>query len=208
MEPFTTLTGIAAPLDMDNVDTDMIVPSRFLRKPRSAGYGNFLFADIRRLEGGEPDPDFVLNRPEYRDTKILVGGMNFGCGSSRVGAVYAIADSGVRCVIAASFGDIFANSCVQHGVLPVALSPEQCVALRQQLKGKARAQLTVNLVEQPVITPDGSVVRFDVPSVTRERLLKGLDDIGRVLEHEQAIAVFEQRYFDEYPWRLPKYADT
>jgi 3-isopropylmalate/(R)-2-methylmalate dehydratase small subunit len=204
MEPFTTFTGIAAPIDMDNVDTDMIVPSRFLRKPRSSGYGNFLFADIRRLEGGDLDPDFVLNRPEYRDSTILVSGANFGCGSSRVGAVYAIADSGIRCVIAAGFGDIFANSCVQHGVLPVALSPEQCAGLRQQLKATARAQLMVDLVQQTLMAPDGSVLHFEVPPVTRERLLKGLDDIGRVLQHEQEIAAFEQRYFGKFPWRLPK----
>ena len=208
MEPFTTLTAVAAPVDMDNVDTDLIIPARFLRKPRSAGYGHFLFADIRTAPDGTERSEFVLNHDAYRHARILVGGVNFGCGSSRVGAVYAIADSGIRCVIAASFGDIFANSCVQHGVLPVVLAAADCSALRLQLRGRAGAEISVSLVNQTVTGPDGSVYRFEIPAARRERLLKGLDDIARVLVHEKAITAFEEHYFEAAPWRQPRRRDT
>jgi 3-isopropylmalate/(R)-2-methylmalate dehydratase small subunit len=203
MEPFSVVTAVAAPIDMDNVDTDMITPSRFLRKPRTAGYGNFLFADIRRTKDGAQAGDFVLDQPVYREAKILVAGLNFGCGSSRVGAVYAIADSGIRSVIAAGFGDIFANSCIQHGVLPVSLSAEACAAIRRQLRGAPGSEVTVDLVGQRVVAPDGSVYSFEVSSVSRDRLMRGLDDITRVLVHASAIAAFEEQYFGRAPWRLP-----
>lgn len=203
MEPFKTFAAIAAPIDLDNVDTDMIIPARFLRKPRSAGYGNFLFADVRRLADGTEKPDFVLNKPAYRDARILVSGMNFGCGSSRVGAVYAIADSGIRCVIATSFGDIFANSCVQHGVLPVVLSADHCAALRLELSERPGATVSVSLVKQTVTGPDGSVFPFEIAAVSRERLLRGLDDIGRVLLHAGAVSAFEERYYAAAPWCQP-----
>lgn len=200
MQAFTRLTAVAAPLTMANVDTDKIVPARFLRKPRSAGYGKFLFHDVRTDAAGNEKPDFILNQTPYRETKILVAGVNFGCGSSRAGAVFAVADYGIRCVIAPSFGDIFYDNCIQNGVLPVVLPESDVAWLQEQLRDAPGARLTVDLESQTVTAPDGATYRFDIDPGHKERLLKGLDDIALMLQHLTEIEAFESRYHAAQPW--------
>lgn len=200
MEPFTRLTAVAAPIELDNVDTDKIVPARFLRKPRSAGYGNFLFRDIRTDAEGKEKPDFVLNQAPFRGARILIAGVNFGCGSSRAGAVYAIADYGIRVVIAASFGDIFYDSCIQHGVLPLVLPVSDCAAIRRQLHQSPGQTITVDLERQELIAPDGIIHQFSIDPIHKERLLKGLDDIALILKNIKTIEVFEESYYRDTPW--------
>ncbi len=200
MEPFRTLTAVAAPLAMENVNTDQIIPARFLRKPRSAGYGNFLFNDIRVLEGGGQNPDFVLNRAPYQPARILVALRNFGCGSSREGAVYALHDCGFRAVIAPSFGDIFFNNCAKNGVVAAVL-PEAAVAdLLRQLAGTPGAEVTVDLEHDRVIAPDGARHAFELEPSRKHCLLEGLDDIQLTLRHEPEIAGFEQRRYGRLTW--------
>jgi len=200
MEPFRKLTAVAAPLDMINVNTDQIIPARFLRKPRSAGYGNFLFNDIRQSADGAQNPDFMLNQPTYASARILVAGANFGCGSSREGAVYALHDCGFRAVIAPSFGDIFFNNCAKNGVV-VALLPEPAVAdLLRQLAAKPGVEMTVDLEQDVVIAPDGARHGFSLEPGRKRCLLEGLDDIRLTLQHDTAIAAFEQRRYGALPW--------
>jgi 3-isopropylmalate/(R)-2-methylmalate dehydratase small subunit len=200
MEPFRKLTAVAAPLDMANVNTDQIIPARFLRKPRSAGYGNFLFNDIRQAADGAQDPNFVLNRAPYAAARILVAGLNFGCGSSREGAVYALHDRGFRAVIAPSFGDIFFNNCAKNGVVAARL-PEAAVAdLLRQLAAEPGAELTVDLEQDTVIAPDGTRHGFSLDAARKRCLLEGLDDIQLTLQHDAAIASFEQRRYTALPW--------
>jgi 3-isopropylmalate/(R)-2-methylmalate dehydratase small subunit len=200
MEPFRRLTAVAAPLDMANVNTDQIIPARFLRKPRSAGYGNFLFNDIRQGADGAPNPDFVLNRAPYASARILVAGPNFGCGSSREGAVYALHDRGFRAVIAPGFGDIFFNNCAKNGVVAARL-PEAAVAdLLRQLAVKPGAEMTVDLEHDAVIAPDGKRHEFSLDAGRKRCLLEGLDDIRLTLQHDAEIAEFEQRRFAALPW--------
>jgi 3-isopropylmalate/(R)-2-methylmalate dehydratase small subunit len=202
MKPFTTLTAIAAPIDLANVDTDKIIPARFLRKLRTptSGYEPYLFHDLRLDAEGKQRADFVLNRPEYRNAGILVAGPNFGCGSSREGAVYALMDSGVRAVIAPSFGDIHYANEIQNGMLPVTLSEDTCSALREQLRAKPGTQLSIDLPEQTVTDAQGKKHAFQIDAVYKDRLLKGLDEVGLVLQHLGAIEAFEQRHFNERPW--------
>jgi 3-isopropylmalate/(R)-2-methylmalate dehydratase small subunit len=200
MTPFTSLTAVAAPLEMANVDTDKIIPARFLRKPRGPGFERLLFHDIRFDEQGKERPEFVLNQAPYRNAGIIVAGANFGCGSSREAAVYALYDFGIRSVIAPSFGDIHYGNALQNGLLPVVLADADCVTLRQQLREQPGAQVTVDLPSQTVTGPDGSQYRFDIDAAPRERLLKGLDDIGLVMQHIGAIEAFERRYHAEMPW--------
>lgn len=202
MRPFTKLTAVAAPLDMANVDTDKIIPARFLRKPRTAtaGYDPYLFYDLRFDAEGRERPEFVLNQPAYRGAGILVAGANFGCGSSREGAVYALLDYGIRCVIAPSFGDIHYANELQNGMLPAILPEETCRMLRQQLRQKPGAQITVDLESQTVTAPDGAVHRFEIDPGAREKLLKGLDEVAQVLEHLPEIEAFEKRHHGEMPW--------
>jgi len=200
MRPFTTLTAVAAPLDMANVDTDKILPARFLRKPREPGYGPYLFHDIRRDADGRARPDFVLNQPAYRNAQILVAGTNFGCGSSREGAVYALLDSGIRAVIAPSFGDIHYANELQNGMLPAIVSDETAQQLRDVLQRQPGAELAMDLAAQTITAPDGAVHRFDIDATYKERLLKGLDDVGLVLEHLPAIEAYEERRKAEMPW--------
>ncbi len=200
MQAFTKLTAVAAPLDMANIDTDKIIPARFLRKLRGPGYESLLFRDIRFDADGNEDPDFVLNQAPYRDAKILVAGANFGCGSSREAAVYVLYDYGIRSVIAPSFGDIHYGNELQNGMLPVTLPDEACQKLRQQLHDKPGAQISVDLESQTVIGPDGTTYRFEIDPNPRERLLKGLDDIWLVMQNINEIEAFEKRHHSELPW--------
>jgi 3-isopropylmalate/(R)-2-methylmalate dehydratase small subunit len=200
MQPFTQLTAVAAPLDLANVDTDKIIPARFLKKARGPGYAELLFRDIRFDADGKEKPDFVLNQAAYRNAKILVAGPNFGCGSSREAAVYVLYDNGIRSVIAPSFGDIHYGNQLQNGMLPIVLSEEISQNLRQQLRDKPGAQIAIDLPQQTVTGPDGSVYRFVIDAGHKERLLKGLDDIGLVLQHIDKIEAFEKRHYAEMPW--------
>jgi 3-isopropylmalate/(R)-2-methylmalate dehydratase small subunit len=200
MEAFTTLTGVAAPLDMANVDTDKIIPGRFLRKLRGPGYDRLAFHDIRFNADGSENPDFVLNQPAYRNAKILVAAANFGCGSSREAAVYVMYDFGIRCVIAPSFGDIHYGNELQNGMLPVVLPDSVCATLRAQLHASPGAQITVDLAAQTVGGPDAATYGFEIDASHKERLLKGLDDIGLVLQHLKEIEAFEKRHAAAMPW--------
>ena len=194
MEPFTTLTAVAVPLDLVNVDTDRIVPARFLRQPRSAGYENFLFHDLR-----ESDRGFVLDRPEYRDAQILVAAENFGCGSSREAAVWALAGRGLRAWIAPSFGDIFLENSFKNGALAIVLAPERVAALREHLKANPGARVAIDLPSQTVRW-DGGEDRFEVDAFRKECLLAGIDEIDLTLRHEAQIAAYEERQAAQTPW--------
>lgn len=200
MQPFTKLTAVAAPLDMANIDTDKIIPARFLRKLRGPDYERWAFHDIRFDADGNEKPDFVLNQAPYRNTKILVAAANFGCGSSRESAVYVLFDYGIRSVIAPSFGDIHYGNELQNGMLPVVLPDETCQKLRQQLHDKPGAQIGIDLESQTVTGPDGAAYRFDIDSNHKERLLKGLDDIGLVMQNIKEIEAFEKKHHSEMPW--------
>ncbi len=200
MTPFLKLTAIAAPLDMANIDTDKIIPARFLRKLRGPGYEKLAFHDIRYDANGNANPDFILNQAPYRNAGILVAGANFGCGSSREAAVYVLYDYGIRAVIAPSFGDIHYGNELQNGMLPVTLPDEICQKLRQQLHDSPGAQIAVDLESQTVTGPDGATYRFDIDPNPKERLLKGLDDIGLVMQNIEAIEGFEDRHHRELPW--------
>ncbi len=200
MKPFTTLTAIAAPLDMANIDTDKIIPARYLRKPREPGYDPYLFYDLRFDAEGRERPEFVLNQTVYRKAGILVAGANFGCGSSREGAVYAMLDHGIRSVIAPSFGDIHYANQLQNGMLPVILPEQVCSRLCEQLRATPGAEITVDLQSQTVAAPDRAVHRFEIDPVYRERLLQGLDEVGLLLQYLPQIEAFEQRHYGEMPW--------
>ena len=200
MEPFTTLSAVAAPIDITNCDTDRIIPARFLRKPRVPGYERWLFHDIRFDAEGKDRADFILNQPAYRNAQILVGGANFGCGSSREQAVYAMHAYGIRSVIAPSFGDIHYGNAIQNGFLPIVLPDADCRKLREQLHATPGASISIDLPAQTVTGPDGASYRFEIDPGAKERLLKGLDDVGLVLQHIERIEGFEQRYLDEHPW--------
>jgi 3-isopropylmalate/(R)-2-methylmalate dehydratase small subunit len=199
LEPFKRLTAVAAPMDLPNVDTDRIVPARFLRKPRSAGYGNFLFHDVRFDTEGRERAEFVLNQPAYRRAQILVAADNFGCGSSREGAVWALAGYGFRCVIAPSFGDIFFENCAKNGVLAVILPAETCASLRRQLHEGPGGTMTVDLEEQSVAAANGTLHRFTIDAFRKQALLTGQDEIALTLSYEKEIAAFEARRADEAP---------
>ncbi|KMO31378.1 3-isopropylmalate dehydratase [Methylobacterium tarhaniae] len=198
MQPFTTLSAVAAPLDVANIDTDQILPARFLKKPRKAGYGNFLFHDERRRS-----EDYPLDAPAYRGAGILVADRNFGCGSSREGAVYALVDGGIRCVIAPSFGDIFASNAAKNGLLTVTLPEQTVAALRARLAASPGAAVTVDLPAQTVTGPDGDALPFEIDPFKKRCLVEGLDDVALTLEHAEAIAAFEARVAAEEPWRVP-----
>jgi 3-isopropylmalate/(R)-2-methylmalate dehydratase small subunit len=200
MEKFTTLTGVAAPLPLINVDTDMIIPKQFLKTIKRTGLGKNLFDEMRYDREGRENPDFVLNRPAYRDAKILVAGDNFGCGSSREHAPWAILDFGIRCVIAPSFADIFFNNCFKNGILAIALPQEQVDKLMDDAQRGANAVLTVDLEKQEITGPDGGVIRFDIDPFRKRCLMEGLDDIGLTLEKADAIAAFEARRAQSAPW--------
>ena len=200
MQPYETLTAVAVPLDDANIDTGRIFPSRFLRKPRSAGYHNFLFRDARFDEAGNERPEFIMNQAPYRAARIAVTGANFACGSSREPAVYAFVDSGFRCIIAPSFGEIFFSNCFRNGLLPVVLPAEDVLVLRRQLHERPGAELTVELQNQRVYGPDGREYRFEIDSARKLRLEKGLDDAALALEYLADIERFEQRHHADWPW--------
>ena len=200
MEPFTRLTAVAAPLDLAQLDTDRIIPARFLRRPRSVGYGQFLFHDLRRGADGAVDPGFVLERVPYRAAQVLVAAENFGCGSSREGAVWALMGAGFRAVIAPSFGDIFAANALQNGLLPVVLPAPAVAALRAALAAAPGAELTVDLLAQTVTAPDGAGHRFEIDAFAKAALLSGQDAIALTLEHAAAIEAWEARRAAEWPW--------
>ena len=200
MEKFTTLTGIAAPLPMINVDTDMIIPKQFLKTIKRTGLGKHAFDEMRYVDGGKENPDFVLNREPYRKASILVAYDNFGCGSSREHAPWALADFGFRCVIAPSFADIFFNNCVNNGILCIQLPKEQVEALVKDAEMGANARFTVDLEAQTITRPDGSTMTFEIEPHRKERLLNGLDFIGLTLQKDAAIADYEARRKAETPW--------
>jgi 3-isopropylmalate/(R)-2-methylmalate dehydratase small subunit len=202
MERFETLTAVAAPYEPANVDTDQILPARFLKMPRGDGrhYGGYLFHDLRYADDGAEIADFVLNRPEYRTARILVANTNFGCGSSREGAVYAFLDAGFRCVVAPSFGDIFFNNCLKNGIVPVRLPEADCAGLRALTAAMPGTALTVDLEAQELRAPGGAVHRFEVDGFFREMLLKGVDEVGLTLGLAAEIAEFERRHHAASPW--------
>lgn len=200
MDKFTTLTGIAAPMPMVNVDTDMIIPKQFLKTIKRSGLGVNLFDEMRYERDGTENPDFVLNKPAYRKAEILVAGENFGCGSSREHAPWAIKDFGIRCVIAPSFADIFFNNCFKNGILPIALPSETVDLLMRDAEKGANARMTVDLDKQAIITSDGETVSFDIDPFKKHCLLNGLDDIGLTMEHASRIDKFEAELLANRPW--------
>lgn len=199
MDRFTTLTAIAAPLNVDNIDTDKIIPARFLKTIKRTGLGKNLFADMRYKEDGSEKPDFILNQLPYRQAEILVAGDNFGCGSSREHAPWALKDFGIRCVIASSFADIFFNNSFKNGLLPIILPPEVCAKLREDATMGANARLTIDLERKVVVRPNGEEIPFNVDPFRRHCLINGLDDIGLTLEHKDAIAAYEAKIPDWQP---------
>jgi 3-isopropylmalate/(R)-2-methylmalate dehydratase small subunit len=193
MDKFTILTAAAAPLNLANVDTDKIIPARFLKTIKRSGLGVHLFSTLRYEDDGAENPDCVLNQPKYRHAEILIAGENFGCGSSREHAPWALLDFGIRCVIAPSFADIFHGNCFKNGILPVVLPPEICAQLMEDAAMGANARITVDLEQQLVIRPDGSRIHFEVDAFRKHCLLNGLDDIGLTLEHAAAIDAYESK---------------
>jgi 3-isopropylmalate/(R)-2-methylmalate dehydratase small subunit len=193
MQPFTTHTGIAVPLDRLNVDTDQIIPKQFLKRIERTGFGEFLFYDWRYGPDGEPNPAFELNAPQYQGASILIAGRNFGCGSSREHAVWALHDYGIRAVIAPSFADIFYNNCFSNGLLPVKLSEEEVTELLERAKEREGYRLTVDLEACTVTDLDGFSASFGIDPFYRYRMLNGLDDIGLTLQYEDEIARYEER---------------
>jgi 3-isopropylmalate/(R)-2-methylmalate dehydratase small subunit len=193
MQPFTVLTGVAAPLRIVNVDTDMIIPKQYLKTIKRTGLGTGLFAEMRYREDGSENPDFVLNKPAYRNAQILVASDNFGCGSSREHAPWALLDFGIRCVIATSFADIFYNNCFKNGILPIVVSPEDIEKLFDDAERGSNATVTVDLEACEIRGPDGGAIKFELDAFRRHCLLNGLDDIGLTLEKAPAIAAFEDR---------------
>jgi 3-isopropylmalate/(R)-2-methylmalate dehydratase small subunit len=200
MEKFTKLTGVAAPLPIVNVDTDMIIPKDYLKTIKRTGLSVGLFAEMRFNEDGSENPDFVLNKPAYRKAQILVAGDNFGCGSSREHAPWALLDFGIRCVISTSFADIFYNNCFKNGILPVTVSPEDLEKLMDDASRGANATITVDLAAQEIRGPDGGVVRFEIDAFKKHCMLNGLDGVGLTLEKAPAIDAFESRTQAERPW--------
>ena len=200
MEKFTTLTGVAAPMRLVNIDTDMIIPKGFLKTIKRSGLGKHLFDEMRYNEDGTEIADFVLNKPGYRDAKILVAGDNFGCGSSREHAPWAIADFGIRCVISTSFADIFFNNCFKNGILPIRVSKDELDKLMDDADRGANATLTVDLEAQTIKGPDGGTIAFEVDPFRKHCLLNGLDDIGLTLQKEDKIAAFEAKRATERAW--------
>jgi len=203
MKPFTTLTAVAVPLAIAKIDTGMIVPGRFQRLPRRPGHADYarvFLHDLRFDEHEHPRADFILNRPVYQKTGILVTGADFGCGSSRESAAYATLDFGVRALIGASFGDVYRSNCMQNGVLTITLPQAVVSALFAQLQAAPGAAMTVDLPHQIVIAPDGATHPFDIDATRKERLLKGLDDVGVTLQYLAQIETFETQYRTDMPW--------
>ena len=200
MEKFTTLTGVAAPMDIINVDTDMIIPKQFLKTIQRWGLGVHAFSEMRYNADGSENPDFVLNKPAYREAKVLVAGDNFGCGSSREHAPWAILDFGIKCIISTSFADIFYNNCFKNGILPIVLPQEDVDKLMDDAGRGANATVTVDLESQTITGPDGGEVKFEMDPFRKHCLLNGLDDIGLSMAKEASISAHEAKRNAETPW--------
>lgn len=200
MDKFTTLIGIAAPMPLVNIDTDMIIPKQFLKTIQRSGLGKNLFDEMRYNQDGSEIEDFVLNQPAYRQSQIIVAGDNFGCGSSREHAPWALLDFGIRCVISTSFADIFFNNCFKNGILPIRLPQEQVDILMEDARKGANARMTVDLEAQTVTSSDGQVFSFEVDAFKKHCLLNGLDDIGLSLEKVSSIDAFEATAGAKRPW--------
>ena len=200
MDKFTTLEGVAAPLKIINVDTDMIIPKQYLKTIKRTGLGKGLFSEMRYNEDGSENPDFVLNKPAYRHAQILVAEDNFGCGSSREHAPWALLDFGIRCVISTSFADIFYNNCFKNGILPIVVSPEELAKLMDDAERGANATLSVDLESQEIRGPDGGVIHFDIDPFRKHCLINGLDDIGLSLQKADKITAFEKQEHAAHPW--------
>ena len=200
MEAFKTLDGIAAPLNMINVDTDMIIPKQFLKTIHRTGLGKALFDEMRYNMDGSEKPDFVLNKPQYRKAQILVAGDNFGCGSSREHAPWALLDFGIRCVIAPSFADIFYNNCFKNGILPITLPQSDVDKLMDDAERGANARVSIDLEAQEIRGPDGGMIKFEVYAFRKQCLLNGWDDIGLTLRSEEKISAYEQNHKLQAPW--------
>jgi 3-isopropylmalate/(R)-2-methylmalate dehydratase small subunit len=200
-QPFTRLTGVAAPIDLPNIDTDRVIPARFLRKPQgSAGYDRYLFHDVRFDAAGAERPEFVLNQAAFRPATIVVAAENFGCGSSREAAVWALMAYGIRVVIAPSLGDILHQNCLKNGLLPVILAADTVAGVRRQLHARPGATITADLETQTVTAPDGTTHRFEIEAFAREMLLTGQDEIALTLGYEAQIRAFEARHHSASPW--------
>ena len=200
MRKFETLTGVAAPLNIVNIDTDMIIPKQFLKTIRRTGLGKSLFFEMRYTQDGQELPDFVLNRPAYRKAEVLVAGDNFGCGSSREHAPWALLDFGIRCVISTSFADIFYNNCFKNGILPIVVSPDNLKKLLDDAARGANATMTIDLPNQEIRGPDGGTVKFEIDPFRKHCLLNGLDDIGLTMEKAGAIDSFEKQQAAAQSW--------
>ncbi len=200
MDKFTKLTGVAAPMDMINIDTDMVIPKQYLTTIERAGLGKGLFFEMRYDAGGNENPDFVLNKPQYRDAKILVAGENFGCGSSREHAPWALLDFGITCVIAPSFADIFYNNCFKNGILPIKLPREDVDKLLDDAGRGANATITIDLEKQVITGPDGGSISFDIEPFRKHCLIEGLDDVGLTLRKTDKIDDFEESRKVSQPW--------
>ena len=200
MEKFEKLSGVAAPMPLVNIDTDMIIPKVFLKTIKRSGLGVNLFDEMRYDREGNEKPDFVLNKPQYRDAKILVAGDNFGCGSSREHAPWAIADFGIKCVISTSFADIFYNNCFKNGILPLVLPEEAVDTLMKDAEKGANSIIEVDLENQTIFSSDGEIFRFDVDPFKKHCLLNGLDDIGLTMEKENHITAYESKASQQFPW--------
>ena len=200
MDKFDTLTGVAAPMPIINIDTDMIIPKQYLTTIKRTGLGTGLFSEMRFNDDGSENPDFVLNKPAYKDAKIIVAGDNFGCGSSREHAPWALLDYGIRCVISTSFADIFYNNCFKNGILPIKVSGAELDKLMDDANRGANATMTVDLEAQEIHGPDGGTVRFDLDPFRKHCLLNGLDDIGLTMEKAKAIDSYEAHLAEDRPW--------
>ena len=200
MDKFTKLEGVAAPLKIINVDTDMIIPKQYLKTIKRTGLGTGLFSELRYKDDGSENPDFVLTKPAYRKAKILVVDDNFGCGSSREHAPWALLDYGIRCVISTSFGDIFYNNSFKNGILPIRVTPEQLEKLFDDAERGANATLSIDLESQEIRGPDGGVIKFEIDAFRKHCLLNGLDDIGLTMQKKPAIDSYESQLKSTRPW--------
>lgn len=200
MEKFDKLTGVAAPMNMINIDTDMIIPKNFLKTIKRSGLGKNLFDEMRFDRDGNENPDFVLNKPAYREAKIIVAGDNFGCGSSREHAPWALLDFGIRCVISTSFADIFYNNCFKNGILPIKVTKEQLDDLMDDAERGANATLSIDLESQTIQGPDGGEVKFEIDEFKKYLLLNGLDDVGLTLQKGDKVDSFEEQQNASQPW--------
>ena len=200
MQKFDKLEGIAAPMDIINIDTDMIIPKQFLKTIKRSGLGKSLFFEMRFTNDGDEKADFILNKPAYRQSQILVAGDNFGCGSSREHAPWALLDYGIRCVISTSFADIFYNNCFKNGILPIKVSPDERDALLADASDTENPELKIDLESQIISRPNGAAISFEIDPFRKECLLNGLDDIGLTLEKTEAIGSYEEGRKSSMPW--------